>query len=108
MTRDASPINPSSPTTADHITNPYSAYCTQRTLCNLRGGVDATSTQPSTAEPGAVSNNDGECEIINGGAGDVGGVKESKGDESASVTSVVQQAHVDFVVPEGFKKITRP
>eukprot|EP00904_Undaria_pinnatifida_P009491 jgi/Undpi1/5672/HiC_scaffold_2.g00946.m1 len=64
------------------------------------------STEPSAPEPGAV-NNDGDCEIINGGtendAGD--GVEESKGDESASVTSAVQQSQADFVVPEGFIRI---
>ena len=61
-------------------------------------------TQPSAIEPGDANNNEGDYQIINDGAGD-GGVEESKGDESASVTSAVQQAQAAFVVPEGFKRI---
>ena len=54
-------------------------------------------TQPSAIEPGDANNNEGDYQIINDGAGD-GGVEESKGDESASVTSAVQQAQAVFVV----------
>ena len=69
------------------------------------------STQPSPAEPGAVNNNEGDCDIINGDAGDDAGddgvVEEGKGDESDSVTSVVQQAQAEFVVPEGIKHLVQ-
>ena len=99
ITRNHNNDTPTTTPTAIHtqLSSTRTAYCTQPTPCNSRGGVDVMSTQPSATEPGDANNNDGDCQIINDGAGD-GSVEASKGDESASVTSAVQQAQAAFVV----------
>lgn len=65
-------------------------------------GVDVMSVQPSAAEP-AVSNDDADCEVVNGG--EDGGVQESANCEPAPIASAVQQAQAAFEVPDGFKRI---
>ena len=102
--------NNARPATTPTITHrQHGRYCTQPIPGNSRGGMDVTgvdvmSMLPPATEAGAANNNDGDCEIVNDGAGD-GGVGESKDDEPVSVTSALPQAQADFQVPEGFRRL---